>query len=273
MELISKQNPLLLLGCGKMGYAMLSGWLNSGICADDIHIIDTNTQNRKKLEPLGVHLHNSMEDFSLKASVILLAIKPQSLDKMRHELISLAAHDNLVISIAAGKSLSWLQESFHPHQPIIRTMPNTPSQVKKGITAFYGNKFVSPEQKNVCIELLKAIGSVIELENETQMDAVTALSGGGPAWVFLLTEAMTKAGTELGLSHDMAAQLARKTIEGAAALMEAESKTPPDSLRKNVTSPGGTTIEAINILNGDDGWQKIINKAMSASAKRSQELS
>ncbi|MFV0321490.1 MAG: pyrroline-5-carboxylate reductase [Alphaproteobacteria bacterium] len=273
MSLISKERPLLLLGCGKMGYAMLTGWLESGIKADDIHVIDPNADAQQYLKPLNVHIHNHINDILLKPSILLLAVKPQTLDNIKNELISLVAPDSLVVSIAAGKNLLWLQSAFGDNQPIIRTMPNTPAQIKQAITALCANGNVNESQMLTAKTLLCSIGDVVIVDDESQMDAITALSGSGPAWVFLLTEAMEEAGIKQGLSPELAAKLARKTVEGAAALMANDPNISPAILRQNVTSPGGTTAAAMEILMGKGGWQNIIDTAMAASVKRSRELS
>lgn len=273
MSLISKERPLLLLGCGKMGYAMLTGWLESGIKADDIHVIDPNADAQQYLKPLNVHIHNHINDILLKPSILLLAVKPQTLDNIKNELISLVAPDSLVVSIAAGKNLLWLQSAFGDNQPIIRTMPNTPAQIKQAITALCANGNVNESQMLTAQSLLHSIGDVVIVDDESQMDAITALSGSGPAWVFLLTEAMEEAGIKQGLSPELAAKLARKTVEGAAALMANDPNISPAILRQNVTSPGGTTAAAMEILMGKGGWQNIIDTAMAASVKRSRELS
>lgn len=273
MDLISKEHPLLLLGCGKMGYAMLSGWLESGIKADDIHVIEPNLDAQKYLKPLNIHIHSHINDVKLQPTIVLLAVKPQTLDNIKDVLIQLVAPDSLVISIAAGKNLHWLQSAFGNKQPIIRTMPNTPAQIKQAITALCANSYVSEKQIQMAQSLLMAIGDVVIVDDEKQMDAITALSGSGPAWVFLLTEAMQQAGIKQGLPAELAVKLARKTIEGAAALMANDPKISPEILRQNVTSPGGTTAAAMEILMGTEGWQNIIDTAMAASVKRSKELS
>lgn len=274
MSIITPQNPLLLLGCGKMGFAMLDGWLASGIAPKAIHVIDPHaTAIKENLKDKSIIWHEHMKQaYHLKPSVLLLAVKPQSLDELKAELGHLATAQTLVISIAVGKNLTYLTEIFSAAQPLIRAMPNTPSQIRQGVTALCHNIHISAEQKELTQHLMEAIGTSLWI-NESQMDVVSALSGSGPAWLFLLTEAMAKAATDLGLPKEMAQDLARKTIEGSAALMQASPHLSPMELRKAVTSPKGTTHEAMEVLSGENGWQNIITKAMEASVKRAIEIS
>lgn len=274
MSIITPQNPLLLLGCGKMGFAMLNGWLANGVSPEAIHVIDPHSQEiQKKLKnkPITCYAHKS-EALGLKPSILLLAVKPQSLDELKAELKSLVTPQTLIISIAVGKNLAYLADIFGSSQPLIRAMPNTPSQIGQGVTALCHNAHISPEQQQLTQQLMEAIGTSLWID-ETQMDVVSALSGSGPAWLFLLTEAMAKAATDLGLPQDMAQDLARKTIEGSAALMQASPHLSPIALRKAVTSPKGTTHEAMEVLTGENGWQDIITKAMGASVRRAMEIS
>ncbi len=274
MSEITPQKPLLLLGCGKMGLAMLKGWMKSGISPKAIHIIDPNSRQLK--ETLNMHelsFYSQMEAaYHLEPSVILLAVKPQTLDVIKPHLKKISTSDSLVISIAVGKTLAYLQEGFTPQQAIIRSMPNTPAQIGQGVTALCANDFTKAPLKTLAQSLLQSIGEVLWID-EAQMDVVSALSGSGPAWLFLLTEAMAKAAIDLGLPPIMAENLARKTIEGSAGLMQAHPDISPAELRQAVTSPKGTTYEAMKILQSDDGWQYIINRAMGASVKRAIEIS
>ncbi len=274
MNRITEQKPLLLLGCGKMGFAMLEGWLKKGISPQTIHVIDPNgEQIQQALKTYPVHIHTDMRTaYNIMPSVLLLAVKPQNLDILKEDLHYLCNSQALVISIAVGKTLDYLTACFHKEQPLIRSMPNTPAQIGQAITALCANDYVSQSLKQQGQSLLSAIGETLWIE-EKHMDIVSALSGSGPAWLFLLTEAMEKAAIDLGLPNALATPLARKTIEGAAALMQASPEISPAELRKAVTSPKGTTYEAMQLLQSHEGWQKIITKAMAASVKRAFEIS
>ncbi len=273
MEGITEQKPLLLLGCGKMGFAMLDGWLKAGVSPKKIHVIEPNKTIRKNLESYHIHLYENMQQAYHKGpAILLLAVKPQSLDEFKEELSALRDEQTLVISIAVGKTLDYLADCFGEKQPLIRTMPNTPAQISQGITVLCANDYVSPILRNQAETLLSAIGKTLWVE-EKYMDIVSALSGSGPAWLFLLTEAMEKAAIDLGLPEELASTLARKTMEGSAALMQASPHLSPAELRQAVTSPKGTTYEAMKILRGEEGWQNIITQAMAASVKRAFEIS
>lgn len=261
---------IALAGCGKMGSALLRGWIAAGIKADYTVIEPSKLPAEFAGRDFIHHIISPGQDI-VKSDIVVLAIKPQT---MKHSCAALKAHiknDALVISIAAGQSLSNLEKLFSHKLPIIRAMPNTPAAIGKGITVGVANKNVSYEQRLLADELLATAGQMEWTTDESLLDAVTALSGSGPAYVFYLIEALTKAGTEIGLPADLAQKLARQTVIGSAALAAHEKDTSAATLRQNVTSPGGTTEAALKILmNGE--LENIFIKALDAAKKRGEEL-
>ena len=271
---MSDATPILLVGCGKMGSAMLAGWRAQGIAADDVVVVEPAEALAADLaERHGVRVvggaSESPEGFM--PATVIFAVKPQMMDVAAPDYADFIRGGALALSIAAGKDLRYFEELFGETSAIVRTMPNPPAAVGRGITALYPNAHVSNQQKQAAESLLSAVGETVWLDNEEQMDAVTALSGGGPAYVFLLIETMTKAGIAAGLPDDVAARLAHTTVCGAGELARL-AEEPPEQLRKNVTSPGGTTLEALNVLMADDGIQPLFDKAIAAATRRSREL-
>jgi pyrroline-5-carboxylate reductase len=202
--------------------------------------------------------------------VILLAVKPQIMDDVLPGLAKLAGPQTLIISIAAGRPIA----SFEKHLPggaIVRAMPNTPASIGRGITAAVANRNVTPVQRALADDMLSAVGKVVWVEDEQLLDAITAVSGSGPAYVFLLTECLAEAGRAAGLDARLADELARATVSGSAALLEASDLSAAE-LRRNVTSPGGTTAAALEILGGEEGMQKLMTAAVAAATKRGREL-
>lgn len=268
--------PLVLVGAGNMGGAMLSGWLGQGLNAADIYVLDPKPSG--DLEQLaaekGLHLNLAQKDIPDPA-LVLLAVKPQMMDVALDGLDDLVRPGAVYLSIAAGKTIPYFEEKLdRPGQPaaIVRSIPNTPASVGRGITVACANAEVSPDQKAMCTKLLEAIGEVGWVDEEILIDAVTAVSGSGPAYVFYLAECMAKAGEALGLPADLAARLGRVTVEGAGELMRRSSDEPAE-LRRKVTSPAGTTAAALEVLMGDGGLQALMEKAIQAAEKRSRELS
>ena len=270
-----------ILGCGKMGSAMLNGWLEGGASADyDFIIIDPyfDPANITTDVPADKwHIFDNLVDCVKngfkKPDIMLLSVKPQMMQDALHHAKDLDTKDCSFISIAAGLSLAKLTDMIGaPHIPkIIRSMPNTPAAIAKGMTALIGNEAVTSDDIARAASLLSVCGKVVELEEESQLDAVTALSGSGPAYIFLLAEAMTQAGIALGLSQALAQTLATQTVYGAGCLLDA-SDQPASILRENVTSKGGTTAAALDVLMAKDGMQDLLTKAMAQAHKRSQEL-
>jgi pyrroline-5-carboxylate reductase len=260
--------PLLLVGAGKMGGALLQGWLDYGLDAARITVLDPDPSPQiAALAARGV-------TFATPAgppSVLVLAVKPQMLDGVAARLVPLASPTTLVISILAGKTLASLSECFPG--AIVRAMPNLAAAVGSGITAAVADARVTPAQRQITDALLSAVGRVEWLSDERLMDAVAAISGSGPAYVFYLAECLAKAGVQAGLPADLAARLARATIEGAGALLARQPEVSPAELRESVTSRGGTTAAALAVLRGEGGLEKLIDEAVGAAKLRAQELS
>jgi pyrroline-5-carboxylate reductase len=260
---------LLLVGCGKMGGAMLDGWLSRGLAAADVLVAEPVEVLRPK-KP-GLRAVGSTSEISETPEIVVLAVKPQTMDAVLPDLKRFADEGSVFLSIAAGKTLKYFANHLGAAAKVVRAMPNTPAAVRQGITVACAARGVSaPEQKR-CQQLLEAVGQALWVEDEALMDPVTALSGSGPAYVFLLVEAMAAAGAKLGLSVDMAMQLARATVAGSGELLK-QSSEPAQQLRVNVTSPGGTTAEALKVLMAADGIQPVFDKALAAASRRSREL-
>jgi pyrroline-5-carboxylate reductase len=261
------QGGLVLLGCGKMGSALLAGWLKAGLPASSVWVIEPNPTDW--LIGLGTRLNEGLPQ---SAAVALLAVKPQMMGAALPALQALGNGTTLFVSIAAGTRIAAFEAALGGTTPIVRTMPNTPAMVGRGITAICRNAHVGDEDMALARALMGAVGEVVELDGEHQIDAVTAVSGSGPAYVFHLIEAMAEAGKAEGLPADVAMQLARATVCGAGEL----AFQSPDSaaqLRINVTSPGGTTAAALAVLmDPDTGFPLLLKRAVKAAADRGREL-
>ncbi len=256
-----------------MGSAMASGWLDQGLSPDSLFIQDPAPcpEAQKLVDQYGL---TCSSDPSLPENplIVVLAIKPQMMAQVLPELLKKAGDKTLFLSIAAGQSLATLAKHLGEHQPVVRAMPNTPASIGQGMSVACANAQVTPEQIEHCITLLSAVGEIAWIEDEAQMDAVTAVSGSGPAYLFALTECLALSGIHEGLDPKLAWKLAKTTMEGASALMR-HSRDNPVILRKNVTSPGGTTEAALKVLMGKKGLPKLMDKAIKAGATRSRELS
>lgn len=260
--------PVALVGAGKMGGAMLEGWLALGLDPTAAVVIEpTPSAEIAALAGRGVSLNPAKRT---KAQVVVLAVKPQVAAEVVPGVAPMVGNDTVVVSIMAGKTLGFL-ESALPGAAIVRAMPNTPASIGRGITVAVPNARVSPAQRGIAHDLLAATGSVEWLADEALMDAVTAVSGSGPAYVFHLAEALTKAGIAAGLPAALAATLARATVAGSGELLH-RSPLDPAALRQNVTSPGGTTAAALAVLMAPDGLEALMTRAVAAAAKRSREL-
>jgi pyrroline-5-carboxylate reductase len=260
---------LLLVGCGKMGGAMLDGWLSRGLAASDVLVAEPVEALRPK-KP-GLRAVGSTSEIGETPEIVVLAVKPQTMDAVLPDLKRFADEGAVFLSIAAGKTLKYFASHLGAAAKVVRAMPNTPAAVRQGITVACAAKGVSAAEKKRCQQLLEAVGEALWVEDEALMDPVTALSGSGPAYVFLLVEAMAAAGAKLGLTPDMAMQLARATVAGSGELLK-QSNEPAQQLRVNVTSPGGTTAEALKVLMAADGIQPVFDKALAAASRRSKEL-
>lgn len=267
LELVAR-NGLVLLGCGKMGTALLSGWLAAGLPAASVWVLEPNPTDW--LLASGAHVNKGLPP---EPAVALLAVKPQMMGAALPALQALGNGPTLFVSIAAGTSIATFETVFGAQTPIVRTMPNTPAMVGRGITGIVGNAHAGEAGLALAEALMLAVGQVVRLESEAQIDAVTAVSGSGPAYVFHLIEAMAAAGVAEGLSPEVAMQLARATVCGAGELAFRAPETAAQ-LRINVTSPGGTTAAALaHLMDAETGLPPLMARAVAAAAARGRELS
>lgn len=263
--------PVLLLGCGRMGSAMLSGWVNRGMAPHAILVVEPDPAAAGEAQRRhGVEVADAVPP-GLDPAVVVFAVKPQVMEDVAGSLGDALDRRPLAVSVAAGKTLAWFGRHLGPDVPVVRTMPNTPAAIGRGITALVANSHVLPESRGTAESLLASVGETVWLDDESLMDAVTALSGGGPAYVFLLIETLTRAGIANGLPEAVAARLALHTVAGAGELALQADETPAQ-LRRNVSSPGGTTLEALGVLMAEDGMQPLFDRAVTAATRRSREL-
>lgn len=273
---ISRERPLVLVGAGKMGGAMLQGWLANGLAEGAVHVIDPGLDDSQttELEAQGVVVHSGPDDVPTPG-LLMLAVKPQMMDKVLPGLAGFAdrrdASGMIVLSVAAGITIATLARTFGADALVIRSMPNTPALVGRGVTGLYPSRDLTAPQKSFIAELLEAIGKVVWVNSEAEIDAVTAVSGSGPAYVFHLVETMTQAGMALGLSEDVAMTLARETVAGAGELLHQSAETA-ETLRVNVTSPNGTTAAGLDVLMAPDGLAPLVEKTVRAAHRRAIEL-
>ncbi|HUU66079.1 MAG TPA: pyrroline-5-carboxylate reductase [Methyloceanibacter sp.] len=265
--------PLLLVGAGKMGGALLEGWLQQGLDPATVFIQDPALSETMAAFAArhGIEASDAPE-LPAPPAVILIAVKPDVAEKLLPEVEPMVGEDTVVLSIAAGRTLQSLSRHLPETAAVVRAMPNTPASVGHGITVAIANPNVTPEQKRECDALMSAVGEVIWVEDEALLDPVTAVSGSGPAYVFLLAECLEQAGITAGLPHDLAERLARATVAGAGELLR-RSELEPAQLRKNVTSPKGTTAAALDVLMREDALKDLLIQAVAAATKRSRELS
>lgn len=260
---------MLLVGCGKMGGAMLAGWLEAGLVAGAVVVepgVITFVDNRV------MHVASSDDlPVDFRPDIVVLAVKPQMMDGIVPAYRRFAEAGGVVMSLAAGKTLAWFTRAFGTEAALVRAMPNTPAAIGRGATVAIANDRVSALQRHWCDRLLGAVGTVDWIGDESLMDAVTALSGGGPAYVFLLIEVMAAAGVKAGLPPDLARSLARTTVAGAGELARLSSE-PVEQLRANVTSPKGTTEAALAVLMGDGAMGPLFETAIAAATARSRVL-
>jgi pyrroline-5-carboxylate reductase len=263
------KGTIVLAGAGKMGGAMLSGWLARGLDAKRLAVVEPNPSDEiGALVTKGVRLNPSPKQIGSVATLVI-ALKPQTFGEARNALKSFTGPSTLVVSIMAGITIASIEAACGGS--VVRAMPNTPAAIGRGITVAVAAKNVSAAQRAVADALLLATGSVEWVEDESLMDAVTAVSGSGPAYIFLLAEELARAGVEAGLPQELATKLARETVAGSGELLH-RSDTPSATLRQNVTSPGGTTAAALEVLMGPDGMQSLLTRAVAAATRRSKEL-
>lgn len=265
---------LLLVGAGKMGGALLTGWLDRGLDPSRVVIQDPAPPPEVMALISERAIRHEATGVALAASpaVVLIAVKPQVMDAVFGPLARIVGRDTLVLSIAAGRTIASFERHLAGAVAVVRAMPNTPAAIGRGMTVCVGNPHTAPAQRKLATSLLEAVGEVAWVDDEGLMDAVTAVSGSGPAYVFLLTEALTAAGVEAGLAPDLALHLARATVAGSGALMAGSPAIPPATLRRNVTSPGGTTAAALAVLMAEDGLEQLMTRAVAAAKRRGGEL-
>lgn len=260
--------PLLLIGAGRMGGALLKGWLARGL--GPVVVVETDpSRELKRLR--DVTLLKSIEDAPKKLRACVVALKPQILKTEAPRLKAIAQSGVPMISIAAGSSIKLMTKAWGKSARIIRTMPNTPGSIGEGISALYAPANATRADRKLAESLLAALGETVWVKRETDIDAVTAVSGSGPAYVFLMVECLAAAARKEGLPPEVALKLARKTIIGAGALLKADP-APAEELRRNVTSPHGTTEAALKVLMAKNGLEPLMRKAVSAARKRAREL-
>jgi pyrroline-5-carboxylate reductase len=252
-----------------MGGAMLSGWLMQGLDARSLVVIEPHPSDEiKALVNKGVRLNPQAKDIG-GAATLVIALKPQMFREAGAMLRAFAGPSTLVVSIMAGMTIASIEAICGGN--VVRAMPNTPASIGRGITVAVAANNVSATQRAITDALLRATGSVEWVEDESLMDAVTAVSGSGPAYVFLLAEELARAGVEAGLPQELATKLARETVAGSGELLH-RSDLSPATLRQNVTSPGGTTAAALEVLMGSNGMQSLLTRAVAAATRRSKEL-
>jgi pyrroline-5-carboxylate reductase len=261
---------LLLVGAGKMGFALLEGWLRLGLDAGRVAVLEPEPSPQiSALAQRGLKLNPHLGALGT-IDAVMLAIKPQVAPQAMAPLASIVGAATLVVSIMAGRTLQFLSSTLGGARALVRAMPNTPAAIGRGITVAVPLK-ASPAQRVLAQRLLSATGAVEWIEDEALMDAVTAVSGSGPAYVFLLAEALAQAGIAAGLPAGLAERLARATVAGSGELLH-RSTLSPASLRENVTSPGGTTAAALEVLMGKNGLAPLLRSAVAAATARSRTL-
>jgi pyrroline-5-carboxylate reductase len=264
----------ILAGCGKMGGAMLDGWIESGYAEGGVHVIEPVAAAVERFASAPqVKVYATADEIpgDVRPSVVILAVKPQTMDEALQPLRRFVGPGTVFLSIAAGKTIGYFESKLGAEAAIVRAMPNTPAAVGRGITVHAPNGKVTADQSRTCGALLSAVGEVVGVDDEGLMDAVTAVSGSGPAYVFLLIEAMAAAGEKAGLPADLSMRLARATVAGAGELARLSDQAA-SQLRVNVTSPGGTTAAALEVLMAADGVQPVFDRAIAAATRRSREL-
>jgi pyrroline-5-carboxylate reductase len=262
-----KKRGLVLLGCGKMGSAMLQGWLDGGLPTSSVTVLDPYPSDW--LKATGVNLNTDLPN---DPAIVLVAVKPQMMGDALPKLQALGNGTTVFLSVAAGITIATYEDMLGANTPIVRAMPNTPAAIARGITGIIGNAQATSEQVDLAEQLLRAVGQVVRLETEAQIRALTAVSGSGPAYVFHLIETMAAAGEAAGLPQDIALQLAKATVAGAGVLAE-EADVTPTQLRINVTSPKGTTEAALGVLmNEENGFPPLLDRAIKAAVVRDAEL-
>jgi pyrroline-5-carboxylate reductase len=267
---VPQDGDVVLVGAGKMGGAMLEGWVGLGIDPARIAIIEP--QPAAAVAALGARgVRINPDAASLRPAAIVIAVKPQVAPQIMPGVAALMTPSTVAVSIMAGRTIAFLAGALPHGAAIVRAMPNTPAAIGRGITVAVPNAAVSPDQRRLTDALLAATGAVEWIDDEALMDAVTAVSGSGPAYVFLLAESLARAGEKAGLPAGLAARLARATVAGSGELLH-RSSVEAAVLRQNVTSPGGTTAAALEVLMASDGLDPLMERAVATATKRGREL-
>jgi pyrroline-5-carboxylate reductase len=265
-----RAGDVALVGAGKMGGALLEGWIGLGV--DPACIVAIEPQPAASIAALSARgVRINPDPASICPDAIVIAVKPQIAGEIMPNVASLMSPSTVVISIMAGRTIAFLAGALPRNAAVVRAMPNTPAAIGRGITVAVPNSLVSPAQRQLADALLRATGAVEWVEDEALMDAVTAVSGSGPAYVFLLAESLARAGEKAGLPAGLAVRLARATVAGSGELLH---RSPIDAavLRQNVTSPGGTTAAALDVLMAPDGLDLLMERAVAAATRRGREL-
>ncbi|WP_330082489.1 pyrroline-5-carboxylate reductase [Methylocystis iwaonis] len=263
-----------LIGAGNMGLAMLEGWAAEGLAGDRVVVVDPNPSERlQALCTAKGYLLGDGAAVGGARDAVILAIKPQMLEAGTSAAAPFVGPQSVVVSILAGKRIADIAGRLPAAKAIVRAMPNTPAAIGRGVTGAFASPETSEAQRALSHALLAAAGQVEWVENEPLIDAVTAVSGSGPAYVFYLVECLAAAGVEAGLPADLAARLARATIEGSGELLHRQADVSAETLRQRVTSPGGTTAAALSVLMAEEGLAPLMSRAVAAAKKRAGELS
>jgi pyrroline-5-carboxylate reductase len=270
---MSELAPIVLIGAGKMGSALLQGWLNTGVDPKSVLVVEPSPAPAvMALVAQGVSIFDSLAGLpTIDASVIVIAIKPQTINDGLASANSLRQESTVILSIVAGATIAQLEKLFGNGAAIVRSMPNTPASIGKGITVACANATVTGKQRDLCDKLMRSVGQVAWVDAEALLDPVTAVSGSGPAYLFLLMETLAEAGVDAGLDPELANRLARQTIIGASELAQ-HTGEPAARLRENVTSPGGTTAAALEVLMAEGGLRDLMSRAVLAAKERAEEL-
>jgi pyrroline-5-carboxylate reductase len=268
------KGSLLLVGAGRMGGALLSRWLERGLDRQRILVQDPDPapEVRQLLAKHGLLAYPAVAELAEPPAVIVVAVKPQVMDDVLSALARLVGPYTVLISIAAGRTIRSLEAGLPAGTAVVRAMPNTPAAIGLGITVCCANAHVTEDQQGLCDALLSVVGEVAWVADESQVDAATAISGSGPAYVFLFAECLAEAGKAAGLEKALATRLANATVSGSGALLR-QSGLEAAALRRNVTSPQGTTAAALSVLMSEDGLQPLLTRAVLAALQRSRELS
>jgi pyrroline-5-carboxylate reductase len=269
---VSRNKTILLIGAGRMGGALLKGWIAGGIGPIDVVEPFPSAALKTLAKKSGVALHADLSTAPAQVRAAVIALKPQLLRTEAARLRGLAQSGALMLSIAAGTSIKAMTKAWGRDARVVRAMPNTPGAIGRGIAALYAAPKATAQDRALAEALLAALGQTVWVKREALIDAATAVSGSGPAYVFHLVEALAEAGLAIGLPREVAEALARTTITGAGALLDADPR-PASELRRDVTSPGGTTEAALGVLMGDDGLRALMTRAVAAANARAKELS